>query len=151
MDQPEHQGSNCLLGGNSKEHAMFGVSCIFENLDCHFSTFPKCLLKATRSLNSGNYASQLRLSCCHCYGFYSKYTSPIYSALSADMPDYKLRDKPGILSVELLVDWWHYAVRQFVHDKHLTKEEVKDFFAMLHINKSNIYHFMLCCYKFSSE
>jgi hypothetical protein len=50
MDQPERRGTNCLLGGNSKQHVTFGVSCDFENLGPKFSACPKCVRVAERYL-----------------------------------------------------------------------------------------------------
>jgi hypothetical protein len=47
MDQPECRGSNCLLRGNSKQQAMFGISCNLENLARPCTACPKCLAKAT--------------------------------------------------------------------------------------------------------
>jgi hypothetical protein len=55
MDQPERQGTNCLLGGNSKQHVMFGVSCNFENLERRFSACPKCVQVANRYLLSKDF------------------------------------------------------------------------------------------------
>lgn len=121
MDQPEHRGGKCLLGGNSKQHAMFGYSCNFENLERTFSTCPKCLCKATLYLNLKKFDSQVLSSCCMCYEFsldrlnqHGKNSSPTVPKLTIYTPGYKLTDKAGTLSVELLVNIWHYAVMQFV-------------------------------------
>ncbi len=69
MDQPERRGSNCLLGGNSKQHAMFGFSCNFENLERSFSACPTCLRVAVRYLRAKHFKAQMIFSCRLCYGF----------------------------------------------------------------------------------
>lgn len=152
MDQPECPGSNCLLSGNSKQHAMFGFSCNFDNLECPFMACPACLLKATCYLASTEFDLPLGLSCPFCYGLslscltgFGKYTSPVYSQLPMVMPGYGLTSKPGPLSFELLADAWHYAISQFVYVKQWTKEDVKEYLTMLWINKTTIDYFMLCC------
>ena len=152
MDQPERRGSNSLLGGNSKQHAMFGVSCNFENLALPFSACPKCLATVTRYLNSGNFALQPQLECRLCYGFsmdrlmqLGKYKIDHYSKLSGDAPGYQLATNPGTLTFDLLLDAWSYAIRRFLFDKQWSKEEVLDYFTMLCINKTTIARFTLCC------
>ena len=152
MDQPERRGTNCLLGGNSKQHALFGISCNFDNLERQFSACPKCLRAATRYLEHGHFETSMIYSCRICYGFSlsrlllrGKYSTPSHSKLSVDTPGYGLTDKPGILSFELLIDAWQYAIRKFVHDKHWNKEQVKAYFSLLCINKASIDNFTLSC------
>jgi hypothetical protein len=69
MDQPERQGTNCHLGGNSKQHATFGVSCDFENLERRFSACPKCVRVANRYILDGEFAFPMVFSCRLCYSF----------------------------------------------------------------------------------
>ncbi len=152
MDQPERRGTNCLLGGNSKQHALFGVSCMFENLERSFSACPKCLRAANRYLELKDFGSQLVLSCRLCYGFslsrllqHGRYTAPCHSKLSVDTPGYSLTDKPGSLTFEILVDAWQYALRRFVHDTTWSKEDVRAYFTLLCINKGTIDDFICRC------
>ncbi len=74
-----------------------------------------------------------------------EYKIPTYSKLSKDAPGYQLTNKPGALLFELLADAWHYTIRRFVDDKQWTKDEVRDYFTLLCINKTTIDHFILCC------
>ena len=69
MDQPERRGSHCLLGGNSKQHALFGVSCDFEKLKLNFAACAQCVGMATGYLIAGKFTSPLQQNCKECYGF----------------------------------------------------------------------------------
>jgi hypothetical protein len=69
MDQPERRGTNCLLGGNSKQHVIFGVSCKFEDLQRNFAACPKCLRVANKYLKKKEFAFPMVFSCRKCYGF----------------------------------------------------------------------------------
>jgi hypothetical protein len=94
MDQPERCRCKCLLGGDSKQHAMFGLSCSFENLERHFPAFPtKCLRAATRYLKTYNFEASRAFSCRLCYDFSlsrlvnnSKYISHVEQNLFARSP-----------------------------------------------------------------
>ena len=52
MDQPERRGSNYLLGGNSKQHPLFGFSCNFQRLERPFAACRKCVTMATRYIQT---------------------------------------------------------------------------------------------------
>jgi hypothetical protein len=152
MDQPERRGSNSLLGGNSKQHALFGMSCNFDNLERSFAACPKCVRVATRYLDVGDFSIPMHLACRLCYGFsldqlgkHGKYITVGNLPLPIATPGFSLLGKPGKLSFELLIDAWHFALRQFVHEAQWTKEEVKSYLALLCINKGTVDNFVLCC------
>ncbi len=152
MDQPERRGTNCLLGGNSKQHVTFGVSCDFENLERKFSACPKCVRVANRYLKRGEYSLPMAFACRNCYSFsltrlfqLGKYLTPCHSELTVDTPGFELSNHPGLLSFEILTDAWTFALRRFVYDKTWTKEEVKTYLSLLCINKATIEHFTRCC------
>jgi hypothetical protein len=152
MDQPEQRGTNCLLGGNSKQHVTFGVSCDFENLERKFSACPKCVRVANRYLERGEYASPMAFACRIYYSFslprlfqLGKYLTPCHLELTVDTPGFELSNHLGLLSFEILTDAWNFALRRFVYDKKWTKEEVKTYLTLLCINKSTIEFFTRCC------
>jgi hypothetical protein len=75
-----------------------------------------------------------------------KYLTPCHSKLTVDTPGFELSNHPGLLSFEILTEALNSALRRFfVHDKKLTKEEVKTYFTLLCINKSTIEYFTRCC------
>lgn len=152
MDQPERRGTNCLLGGNSKQHALFGLSCNFDNLELPFSACIQCQEKALRYLTAGNFSIQMDATCRLCYGFslsrvlnHGKYIVPMPLPQTSNPPGCSLTDKPGLLTFELLGDAWHYAIRMFVHTKQWHKEDVKSYFTMLCINNNTVENFIQCC------
>jgi hypothetical protein len=152
MDQPERRGTNCLLGGNSKQHVIFGVSCNFEKLERQFSACPKCVRVANKYLERKEFGVPILFSCRICYGFslsrllqHGRYLTPVHSKLAVDTPGFGLTTSPGLLSFEMLQDAWHYALRRFVHDNTWTKDEVVSYFTLLCINKETIDHFARCC------
>ncbi len=123
MDQSARWGSTCLLGGNYKLHAMFGMSCNFHQLELNFAACPKCVRVADRYLDAGQFDESMHFACRQCYGFSftrlvnrGKYGMPIHESLSVDAPGYTLTDKPGTLSFEVLMDAWQYALRKLVYD-----------------------------------
>jgi hypothetical protein len=65
--------------------------------------------------------------------------------LAVDTPGCDLASNPGLLSFKILTDAWYFALRQFVHDKKWTKEEVKAYLSLVCINKSTIEYFTRCC------
>ena len=149
MDQPERRGSNSLLGGNSKQHAMFGVSCNFPNLKSNFSACPVCLAGATDYLKHEEFTSALQLKCSTCYGFSlsrlttnGTYLETNESLFDDATPGYGLLTVPGVLSFPLLNDAWQYAISCFVDNKSWTKEDVKAYFAMLCINTTTTDYFI---------
>jgi hypothetical protein len=139
MDQPERRGTNCLLGGHSKQHVTFGVSCDFEILQRRFSACPKCVGVANRYLKEGRFGSPMVFSCRLCYSFllpclfeHGKYLTHCHSKLSVHTPGFDLTSNPGgLLSFKILLDSWHLALRRFVHDKKWTNEEVKAYLTLL--------------------
>jgi hypothetical protein len=152
VDQPERSGTNCLLGGISKQHVTFGVSCDFKSLEQKFSACPKCVRVANQYLEKGKYASPMAFACWICYSFslprllqLCKYLTPWHSKLTANTPGFKLSNHPGWLSFEILMDAWYFALRRFVYDKKWTKEEVKTYLTLLCINKSTMEYCTRCC------
>jgi hypothetical protein len=152
MDQPEQRGTNCPLGGNSKQHVTFGVPCDFENLEQTFLACPKCVRVANRYLEKGEYASPMAFACWICYSFLlprlfqlGKYLTPCRSKLTVDTPGFELSNHPGMLSFEIFTDAWNFALRRFVYDKKWTKEEVKTYLTLLCVKKLTIEYFTRCC------
>jgi hypothetical protein len=106
MDQPKRRGTNCLLGGNSKQHVTFGVSCDFENLERTFLACPKCVRVANRYLERGEYASPMAFACRICYSFslprlfqLGKYLTPCHSELTVDTPGFELGPPGAFVSL----------------------------------------------------
>jgi hypothetical protein len=126
MEQRECQGTSCLLGGKSKQHVMFGVSCNFRNLEHTFLACPKCVQVANRYLQSKEFGSPMSFlsSLLHillpCLFEHGSYLTSTYITLSVDTPGFDLTSTPGLLLFEILTDAWHYALRRFVHDKKWT-------------------------------
>jgi hypothetical protein len=158
MDQPERRTSNCLLGGNSNQHGMFGLSCNFDHLERKFSACPKCLRAAKRYLNAGSFTHSVVYSCLQCYGFslsqlikHGKYKNVLHvdvfpnALLPQSTPGSQLTVKPGMLDFELLLDGWNHAIRQFVHDKTWTKKQIQAYFNLLCINEATVDNFLRCC------
>jgi hypothetical protein len=152
MDQPERRGSNCLLGGNSRYHGIFGVSCNFKHLERPFPACPKCLRVATRYLEAKNFKDPMEFACRLCYGFslsrlvtHGRYITSCHPKLSVATPGSTLTDKPGPISFELLIDAWHFAVQRFVCKKDWSKDQVQAYLSMLCINKATIADFTLRC------
>ena len=152
MDQPERRGSHCLLGGNSKQHALFGVSCDFEKLKLNFAACAQCVSSATGYLIAGNFSSPLPHTCKQCYGFSltNLVTNGVYCPIepntySVETPGYQLSTKPGFICFGLLIDAWNHGIRMFVTEKLWGKKEIEAYFTMLCINMATIDQFLLCC------
>lgn len=158
MDNPERRGSNCLLGGNAKQHGMFGLSCNFEQLERPFSACPDCLRVASIYLDAGCFTKPVVYACSQCYAFslselvkHGKYKKMLHddvlteAPLSSSTPGYSLSMRPQLLNFELLVDGWNHAIRKLVHDQTWTKKQVEIYFNLLCINQATVDHFMICC------
>jgi hypothetical protein len=94
----------------------------------------------------------MAFACRICYSFslprlfqLGKYLTPCHSKLTVDTPGFELSNHPALLSFEILMDAWNFALRRFVYDKKWTKEEVKTYLTLLCINKSTIKYFTRCC------
>jgi hypothetical protein len=157
MDQPERRESNCLLRGNSKQHAIFGLSCKFDSLGRPFPACPECLRVANRYLQANFFEEPMILSCRRCYGFsisqflvnHGRYITPCHSKLSGETPDFTMIDKPGPLSFEILIDAaWHFAVQRLVFEKNWKKDQIYSYLSLFCINKATITQFTLCCCNF---
>jgi hypothetical protein len=155
MDQPERRESNCLLRGNSKQHAIFGLSCKFDNLERPFPACHECLRVANRYLQANNFKDPMVLSCRRCYGFsisllvnHGCYITPCHSKLLGETPGFTLTDKPGPLSFKMLIDAWHFAVQGLVFQKNWNKDQVYAYLSLFCINKAMITQFTLCCCNF---
>jgi hypothetical protein len=151
MDQPERRGSNNLLGGGSTLHAMFGISCNFEQLERSFAACDKCLRVATRYLDTGNFVKPMSFACRQCYSFLltrleklGKYKSEIHPKLPVEAPGHQLTMHPGLLTFSVLVDAWHYGLRKFVHEQQWTDKDIYAYFSLLCINPATITHFTTC-------
>ena len=158
MDQPERRSSNCLLGGNSKQHGMFGLSCNFEQLQRTFSACAKCLRAATRYLNAGTFTHPVIYSCRQCYAFSlsqllkeGEYKSVLHAdelhdaPLPHSTPGLRLAMKPGMLNFEILPAGWNHAIRKFVYDKTWSKNRIKAYFNLLCLNEATVANFLLRC------
>jgi hypothetical protein len=113
MDQPERRGSNHLLGGNSKQHAMFGMSCNFEELERKFAACSNCLRIAVQYVEAADFSTPLVFACHQCYSFslprlvkYSKYKAPIHPRLPVDAPGHTLTTHPGTLHSKMKPGCW---------------------------------------------
>jgi len=152
MDQPERRQSTGLLGGNGKQHPLFGVSCNFMKLQKPFLACRQCLLEAKAYLATATYAQQMHLKCSHCYSYslsrlldVGKRNHPLLPWLPSDAPGYSLASAPGILSFALLIAGWQYAKSQFVVSRLWSQNQVEDYFGLLCINKATTDNFTECC------
>ena len=130
MDQPERRSSTCLLAGNARQHALFGVSCHFDQLERKFAACPKCVRTARRYFLAGNFATPVVYACRQCYSFslqqlldHGKYVSGVHPPLATVTPGYKLAVKPCVLSFEILLDGWNYVIQKLVYDKTWQKKD----------------------------
>jgi hypothetical protein len=157
-DQPERRSSNCLMGGNSKQHGMFGLSCNFDELEHKFSACPKCLRAASRYFDAGVFTNAVVHSCRQCYGFclsqlikHGRYRTVLHddvlldAPLPVSTPGSQLAIKPGMLDFELLLDGWNHAIRKVIHDKTWSKKQIQAYFNLLCINEATVENFLLCC------
>ena len=119
MDQPEHRSSTCLLGGNGKQHPLFGVSCNFSELALPFTACSTCLAVANKFLSSQKFHDRIVFDCIDCYSYslhrlltVGKRNEPMLPWLSPDAPGQGLADQPGTISMSLLLDGWQYAIRK---------------------------------------
>ena len=152
MDQPERRGSTGLLGGNSKQHALFGVSCDFGNLTQPFAACPPCCVKAQIYFSLAKFALPIAYNCpnCHSYSLPSlledgKRKKDVLPWLSAKAPGHILTSRPGTITFKLLIAGWHYAVTQFVVTRQWTQPQVEAYFGLLCINRATTDHFTQCC------
>jgi hypothetical protein len=73
---------------------------------------------------------------------HGRYLTPIHTKFSLETPGFGLAGSNGLISLAMLKDAWQYALRQFVHDKQWTKDEVTAYFTLLCTNKGTINHFI---------
>ena len=121
MDQPERRSSTNLLEGNSKQRAIFGLSCQFDQLEGNFAACPKCVCAVQRYMIVGTYLKPVVFACRQCYSFlltrlllYGKYKTLLVEHLPRTVPGFIYSVKPSILSFEVLLAGWDHAIQKFV-------------------------------------
>jgi hypothetical protein len=111
MDQPKRRGSTCLLGGNSKRHAMSVLSCIFEQLEHPFLACPTCMEVTNQYVTTGDFSLRIVYHCARCYSFslFRLVHEGRYKPDSGEVPfddqtpGAVLGVQPGTLTFELLM------------------------------------------------
>ncbi len=151
MDQPERRGSTCLLGGNGKQHPLFGISCNFLDLACSFEACPNCLKVARLYLAMKCFDTPPVFECSSCYSYsltrlllVGKRKAPVLPRLTPDAPGHFSTSQPGQLSLSMLLEGWQYAVQKYVVEHQWTQTEVVAYFNLLCINTVTIEHFTTC-------
>jgi hypothetical protein len=154
-DQPERRGSNNLLGGNSLQHALFALSCHFENLQRCFASCTRCRQHTNQYVLTGDFTVPLALDCNECYSFsvtrlveQGQYRPDVQTVLPPNVPGAQLALGPGQLTFSLLKDAWQYAMQCFVYNQTWSKKDVESYFNLLCINKAATDHFLVCCGNF---
>lgn len=150
MDNPERRANFGLLAGNSKNHACFGLSCNFANLQKPFEACDACAGLVSDYCKSSNWKiSPPQPTCNNCHGFSlphllkeGKYKEPEFVLSSPemseeDLPGYHLFGSPGKLDNKTLRDAYVTA-RDFFIDGKLSKSQVEDYLSVMCYNKKTI-------------
>ena len=150
MDNPERRSNFGLLGGNSLNHAYFGLSCNFMNLKLPFESCSSCQKEINTYCSKEGWIDQLppMPRCNQCHGFsidhlleHGKYSQPIYSPIETvdkdELPGSHLFDKPGKLSNTLLIDAYIVARDLFLGGK-ISEKEVQRYLSVLCFNSKTI-------------
>jgi hypothetical protein len=152
MDQPERRGSTCLLGGGSKQHPLFSISCDFSELECYFDACSQCVHDAREYISQGVFVHPMGMECDQCYSYslgrllsVGKRKRPAFTWLDEDAPGYLLISRPGKLSMAMLIAGWKYATNKFMVEHTWTQPNVEEYFNLLCINAATTELFTTCC------
>jgi hypothetical protein len=117
QDQPARRQETNTLGGNSKNHSIFGISCYVTKLRKEIPACAQCRAATIQYLKDGNFVELFRPNCSLCTNwlFPSDPLSSIYrSPISKDFPSDAVVGKDfniggGALDFTTLRQAWHEA------------------------------------------
>ena len=162
QDQPERRAASGLLGGGSKMHPMFGMSCEFQNLRLPFEACDDCVSLLDAYLAAGDWSRPpMEVRCEYCLGWSlnrltcSSYDVPyVLPGKPPDIDDQRevaippgieLFRGPGRLVSKLLKASWEHCIDEFVNQARWVEADVKLYFGILCINEATIGAFIDTC------
>ena len=157
MDNPERRSNFGLLGGNSLNHAYFGLSCNFGQLQVPFQACKKCCKDIMKyCLHEGWMDQESPLPKCKvCHGFSiehllqkGRYSSPVYIHSNnldiSELPGHHLFNKPGKLTNDILIDAYISARDLFLSGK-MSEKSMKGYLGTLCFNSKTITDLIVKC------
>ncbi len=163
QDQPERRMASGLLGGGSKIHPLFGMSCDFLKLRLPFVACTECGILLQEYLEKRDWRlPPMVVRCEHCLGWSLKrLTEATYHSSSFSLPGHapsiddtrpiivppgiELFNGPGRLSSRLLTAAWSHCIDEFVHTCRWVESDVKLYLGQLCINEATVSGFVDAC------
>ncbi len=154
QDQPERRQASGLLGGGSRLHPLFGMSCDFLDLQLPFQACKQCDNHLDKYVAAKDWTtSPMTGSCQHCLGWsLERLTTSSYKSsveyppyLEADTPGASLFDGPGYLPSRLLIVGWNHCINMFAVQNCWLEADVKKYLQQLCINDATIASFIQKC------
>ena len=154
QDQPERRGASGLLGGGSRLHPLFGMSCDFVSLELPFEACNKCNNQVVEYLEAKDWKNNpLDGKCQQCLGWsLNRLTSCSYVSsfeyphfVGDETPGSALFHGPGRLPSSLLVDAWNHCIEMFAIRRDWLEADVKKYLQQLCINDATITSFIQKC------
>jgi hypothetical protein len=115
-----------VLGGNSNNHGVFGVSCYFDQLSVPFAACNKCYEALVPYIGANQFDNPVvDFTCCACYGWslsklcqQGSYTDRISDRLKLYPGDfgYHLTLGPGSIDFEQCKQAWTFATTKLIAD-----------------------------------
>jgi hypothetical protein len=157
QDQPERRGASGLLGGNSRLHPLFGMSCDFVGLKLPFQACVKCAKCLDEYLEAKDWTQvPMESHCEHCLGwslqrlvqtsYQTSFECP--ANFNEDTPGATLFEGPGPLPSSLLIDAWNHGINMFAHKACWLESDVKRYFKQLCINDATVAAFISSCRRY---
>jgi hypothetical protein len=154
QDQPERRGASGLLGGGSKLHPLFGMSCDFLGLQLPFQACAQCTKSLDDYLVAKNWTKHpMEGNCQHCLGwsldcltqatYKSRFGYP--TDFAVDVPGASLFHGPGLLPRSLLIDGWNHCIDMFAIKNRWLEADVKRYLQQLCLNDATITAFIRSC------
>ena len=150
MDNPERRTNFGLLGGNSNNHAYFGLSCNFSKLRLPFEACSLCQTEINNYCSERGWMNQPAPApqCNECHGFSidhllqeGEYLEPIYipdgTINKSTLPGNHLFEKPGRLTNTLLIGAYNKARDLFLEGV-MAEKEVRSYLSTLCFNNKTI-------------
>lgn len=154
QDQPERRGASGLLGGNTKLHPLFGMSCGFVGLKLPFEACVDCENRLDEYLEAKDWTKVPMEGCCqHCLGWsLQRLGQPSYKSsfehpanFQVNTPGASLFQGPGLLPSSLLIAAWNHCIDMLAHQACWLEADVKRYFKQLCINDATIAAFISSC------
>jgi hypothetical protein len=149
QDNPERRGCAYLLGGNSNNHGVYGISCDFDLLSVPFPACVACQDTMNTYVREGNFTqTSIRTDCKHCLGWsldklcelgVYKTDKPRADGLSLteDEFGYELLLKPCRIDFKDCIAAWKYATEQFLNGTRKRQGYIYIYFAATKIYKND--------------